>query len=268
VKESPVVDERSGVLARLVETPAALARSSRRLGRATRLTLEVMSHTRQLFPRGAGEFDQAEERLEHLNWLARNMCAIHGIRVLHRGPVPASGSVIVANHLGYLDPVALESVAPAVAIAKSEVADWPILGEAVSGLGTLFVARGDAHSGAVALRRALRLLERGISIMAFPEGTTSRGFDVLPMRRGVFGIAARIGAPIVPATIRYARVDDCWVDDQFFVPHYLRLTTRPGIVISVEFDEPFVPHPGDEPEALAEVARTIIRRNLAPGPTS
>ena len=104
---------------------------------------------------------------------------------------------------------------------------WPILGAGAAALGVLFVQRGDAWSGARALRSALRALESGVSVLGFPEGTTSRGDDVLPFRRGLFGMAQLADVPVVPIAIHYSTAELRWFGDTWFLPHYLRTAMRP-----------------------------------------
>lgn len=55
------------------------------------------------------------------------------------GNLPTEPAILVANHLGYIDPIAICSVAPAIPIAKQEVRDWPLLGGAAARYGTMFV---------------------------------------------------------------------------------------------------------------------------------
>jgi hypothetical protein len=75
-------------------------------------------------------------------------------------------------------------------------------------LGVVFVARGDAHSGARALRSAEAALAGGLPVLNFPEGTTTSGRSVLPFRSGVFGLARRTAAPVVPIALAYD--PPCW----------------------------------------------------------
>ncbi len=87
---------------------------------------------------------------------AKAILARHGVEVRTHGRPPEGPAVLVANHVSYMDPLVVSAAAPCVSIAKGETADWPLIGRGLSALGVLFVRRGDAHSGAVTLRRALR----------------------------------------------------------------------------------------------------------------
>src|SRR6185436_14021215 len=95
----------------------------------------------------------------------------------------------VANHLSYLDPIVIGAQIPVAPIAKGEVASWPLIGSVASSLNGIFVDRSSVMSRARALRRAHALLRAGVSILNFPEGTTTDGSRLLPFHRGIFGLA-------------------------------------------------------------------------------
>jgi 1-acyl-sn-glycerol-3-phosphate acyltransferase len=77
-----------------------------------------------------------------------------------------------------------------------------------------------------ALRSGLRALQKGVSVLGFPEGTTSRD-QVLPFQRGLFGLARIARVPMVPIALRYDDPAAAWVGDEWFLPHYVRTAMRP-----------------------------------------
>lgn len=233
---------------------ASVGRVGRRLSQVSGLILEA-GHDAALSGQGS-----PLEVARRLSWLAENLCAVQGLNIDVTGHVPRGPAVLVANHVGYLDPMVLCSTLPAVPIAKRELGEWPVVGAAMHALGVVMVRRGDAHDGARALRHAMRVLESGASVLVFPEGTTSRGSEVLPLRRGVFGIARRLGVPVVPAVIRYSEPLSAWVDDDWFVPHYLRTLACPTMTAHVQFCEPIEAE--GPPAALAGFVRGRMQAAL------
>lgn len=169
----------------------------------------------------AGESGPAE-RAEELRRICQRTCELHGIDVELVGQLPRGPAVFVSNHLGYIDPVVLCSLVACSPIAKSEIRAWPVVGEPLSRLNVCFVRRGSALSGAIVLRQCLRMLEAGVSVLNFPEGTTSRG-GLLPFQLGAFWLARRSGLPLVPIGMEFETPDMCWVDDEAFLPHYGRV---------------------------------------------
>ncbi|MCS6898500.1 MAG: lysophospholipid acyltransferase family protein [Myxococcales bacterium] len=199
-------------------------------------------------------------RARSLQEQLRKLMEIHGIQTSVEGVPPDGPSVVVCNHLSYLDPVIVGSLLPCAPIAKEELGGWPGFGSAARSFGVIFVRRGDPWSGARALLRAARVLRQGVSVLAFPEGTTTSGEVVLRFRWGVFGLARRLGVPVVPVRLDFEDTTLAWVGRQLFLPHYLRTAARPTSRVRVRFLDPMFPRPHDEPRLLAAHARQLIFR--------
>jgi 1-acyl-sn-glycerol-3-phosphate acyltransferase len=189
---------------------------------------------------------------------ARTILHVHGVDVRSVGRDPRGPCIIVVNHLSYLDPLVVCSLLPCIAIAKGETRAWPLIGRGLAALGVIFVQRGDAASGAVALRRALRALRAGATVLNFPEGTTSDGRSVGPFKRGIFGLAKLAGVPIVPARVVYDDDRVPWFGGQSFAPHYWRLAGVARVGAVVRFGAPIDAEPSEGADALAQRARAAV----------
>jgi 1-acyl-sn-glycerol-3-phosphate acyltransferase len=192
------------------------------------------------------------------------LCAANGVVVEQRGPLPEPGCVVVANHVSYVDTIVVPSVVPCTCIAKSEVAGWPFIGAMTRNLGVLFVVRDSTWSGALVLRRSIRALRAGITVVGFPEGTTTDGEgDLLPFKRGMFGIARRLGRPVVAATLAYEAPELAWTGDTSFLSHYLgQVARRRRNVVRLSFSTPFDPADFPTAEAMAQTVRAHIGDEL------
>lgn len=234
-------------------------RSARRLSKAGYFVFETLVHAAT----EAYEDASPRERAEHCAWVMENLCALHGIQVVQHGTLPRGPAIYVANHVSYVEPLAILSKVPGTAIAKRELGGWPVVGDAMRSLGMLLVDRGRAESGAAVLREAWRRLDDGVSLVVFPEGTTTDGSSVLPFRRGVFGLARLANVPIVPVAVRYDRSDIAWIGEDRFVPHYLKTTARQRTRVFLRFEEPIEPSRTDlDASGLAELARRRIAARL------
>jgi 1-acyl-sn-glycerol-3-phosphate acyltransferase len=237
--------------------------ATRHLGRGLFHALAELGHARSTPPRSAVE---ASHRLAGaLGAIGR----AHELVVTTRGEVPRGRALVVANHVSYLDPLAILPHCPALPLAKSEVAGWPVIGSIGAALGVMYVARDEALGRARTLRRVHDVLAAGAAVLNFPEGTTTAGDRVLPFWRGTFGIAQRLGVPVVPVTICYDDPDLAWFGGAAFVPHYLRVAARRRVTATVVFGAPMLPRTGEPAEAMAARARNVIARTLADlkGPT-
>jgi len=197
--------------------------------------------------------------------LSRGIAAVaraHDLEISVRGELPHGPALLVANHVSYLDPIAILSQCAAIPIAKGDVAGWPIIGAVGRGLGVVFVQRDRPAKRVATLRRVHDLLAAGAPVLNFPEGTTTRGTHVAPFWRGTFGIAQRLGVPVVPVAIRYRDPRLAWVDGETFLPHYARVAARERIDVTLTFCPAMPPRTGEPPEDYALRARNAIARAL------
>ena len=198
--------------------------------------------------------DGAHRLAATLGMIARSQ----GLRVRVAGELPRMPALLVCNHVSYLDVLAILPLCPAVPMAKLEVADWPIIGLLAKQLGVTFIDRSDALLRAAALRRIARLLNQGISVLNFAEGTTTEGHTVAPFWRGSFGIAQRYAIPVVPMAIRYDDPKMAWTGGAAFLPHYVAASQKQQIGISLVIGSPLYPRTGEPVEHFAARAQQSV----------
>jgi 1-acyl-sn-glycerol-3-phosphate acyltransferase len=232
------------------------ARAALRLARLSGHAFETIGRER-LRPSGGAEATR-RHRAARLRAACAQLCDVHGFELELEGALPPAPCLLVSNHVSYVDAPVLGSLGPCTVVAKGEVQRWPLIGSSAEALGVLFVRRGDVSSGARVLRTALRALGAGVSVLAFPEGTTSDGRRVLPFRRGLFGVARIAQVPVVPLAIRYAADELRWVGEEWFLPHYLRTAMRARSIVRVRVGPPLSPR-SPSAEALAQAARAQVR---------
>lgn len=239
-----------------------LLRASRRTSRTALLLADAAAHIkRQLLPLPDGP-NATLRRQAYASFVAENVCAMNGFDTRVSGPLPRTPTILVCNHVGWQDPLLITRVVPSLAVAKLEVAAWPLIGEIARGVDFMFVDRRSPHSGARVLLRAKTLLERGASILTFPEGTTTKGDDVLPLRRGMFGLARLTGVAITPIALTYVDADAPWIGDETFLPSFYRAVARRQTRSYLDFGAPIVPRIDESAQSLAERARAVIRTML------
>ena len=109
--------------------------------------------------------------------------------------------IIAANHCSYLDPP-LVGVAFRRGIhylARKSLLDWPVLGPIFPRLNVIPVDQKNADRSA--LMGAIRVVREGGAVLIFPEGTRSRDGRLQSGQAGIGMIAAKTGAPVLPARI-------------------------------------------------------------------
>ncbi|HEX7625048.1 MAG TPA: lysophospholipid acyltransferase family protein [Anaeromyxobacteraceae bacterium] len=209
--------------------------------------------------RGAADREGARERALVLREASRRVLDLHEIELDVRGPLPLGAAIVASNHVSWLDPLVVASVLPCVPISKADVSGWPVIGSLARELGVVFFSRGDAGSGAQVLRAAASALAHGLSVLNFPEGTTTIGASVLTFRKGLFGLARTANVPVFPAAIAYDPTDLAWVGDAPFLPHYLKLAGGRRARAVLRFGEPLEPaaHPTAADLAAATRERVL-----------
>ena len=208
---------------------------------------------------GRGRFarDGIAGRAARLHAACAEIAEIHNLKLGIRGAWPTSPVVIVANHISYLDPIAIAAMLPCAPIAKSEVASWPVIGTAASELGVIFVKRDSMASRVSALRTALATLRAGVPVVNFPEGTTTNGTQLLPFQRGIFGLARLAGVQILPVAVRCAR-ELAWHGNAPFVPHYMSMARLPAPELRLDLGQPIDPAYFGSDEEVAALAHHRI----------
>jgi len=143
----------------------------------------------------------------HISRWARLARRCLGLRVTASGPLPAPGSLVVANHQSYADIAVVGGLFAAVYAARHDMRRWPLLGALAASGATIFINRQNRRAGVRGVGRVAEALAAGATVIAFPEGTTGSGDDLLPLRTGIFQAAVVAGAPVVPAAVRYLELD-------------------------------------------------------------
>ena len=111
--------------------------------------------------------------------------------------------IFMSNHVSNLDPPMLCPLIPrrTSVLAKKTVWRIPILGPALDLAEIVPVERENRESAIQSIRRAGEVMQHGINMTLFPEGTRSRDGRLLPFKKGPFHLAAETGFPVVPITI-------------------------------------------------------------------
>lgn len=121
--------------------------------------------------------------------------------------IPKSGALIIAgNHLSNADPPAIGAFAGLVRdsrfMAKKELFAIPVLGWFFRRCGYISVDRKRAIGDFGALEEAIAALERGESVIMFPEGTRSKTGKPQKPKSGVGLLVYKTGAPVLPVKVQ------------------------------------------------------------------
>jgi 1-acyl-sn-glycerol-3-phosphate acyltransferase len=115
--------------------------------------------------------------------------------------------MIIANHISWLDTVILLKLQFMQFIGKIEMLQWPILRIIIQAGGTIFVDRNNKKTILSINKTITNLLTSGATIGLFPEGRTSDGLQLLPLKSAFLEAALRAKSHICPIVISYIKHD-------------------------------------------------------------
>jgi lyso-ornithine lipid O-acyltransferase len=183
-------------------------------------------------------------------YVHRLFLTLIGVRIHLSGITPQGRSLVVSNHVSWLDISVLGAVMPLSFIAKSEVAGWPVIGTFAKLQRSIFIDRARKKETLAANHAIARRLTKGDVMVLFAEGTTSDGNRVMPFRSSLIGAAqAALGAnddsiSLQPLAIVYThrnglpltrrdRPHIAWYGDMALGPHLLQCLMQGPIDVKV-----------------------------------
>ena len=119
---------------------------------------------------------------------------------------PRRPYVAVSNHESYADIFLISHLPWEMKwLAKEALFRIPCMGWTMRLAGDIPVRRGVRGSAVAALAACRDRLEKRVSVMIFPEGTRSKGGELLPFKDGAFSLAIETGSPILPIVVAGTR---------------------------------------------------------------
>ena len=194
----------------------------------------------------------------------RFFASLAGMKIEVIGEPPHPPFFLVANHLSYVDIAALRAVVTGIFVAKKEIDSWLLAGRMVRGMGNIYIDRGNRRDIPRAGDEIIAKLNEGEGVIVFPEGTSTKGENVLPFNSSFFEFAARTDLPVSYVSISYRTPEGqppasqmiCWWDDISFIEHMLRLFTLQGFTAVLSFGESEIVNT-DRKQLASELRRKV-----------
>ena len=212
----------------------------------------------------------ATGRHERIRWWSAGVLRAAGLQLQVSGVKPRPGAtLIVANHISWLDIVAIHAAAPhARFVSKADVLKWPLLGWLIRGAGTLFIERERKRDAVRVVHAMAEALKAGDTVAVFPEGTTGAGPELLPFHANLLQAAVATGTPVQPVVLRFSDAQGRFssavefLGETTLLQSVWRVVTARGLTAHVELLPPVGTEHADR-RALAEHLRELIAERLA-----
>jgi 1-acyl-sn-glycerol-3-phosphate acyltransferase len=213
----------------------------------------------------------------------RLVLALFGVRVVVRGTPPgATPTLVVSNHVSWLDIPVLGSLRPLSFIAKSEIAGWPVIGWLAKLQRSVFIDRSRRSATAEVNAAVAHRLARGEAIVLFAEGTTGDGNRILPFRSSLIGAARTALADpaldqlhLQPLAVSYVRRNGlpvtrrdrpeiAWYGDMDLAPHLAGFVRGGPIDAVVTWGEPIPFSAASDRKRATALAEAAVREAARP----
>ena len=174
---------------------------------------------------------------------AQMVAAIAGMKIKVRGEAPRPPFFLVSNHLSYMDIVLLATRLDCVFVAKSEVANWPVIGPLCRSMKTIFINRNLRRDIPQALASMKQAIDEGSGVVLFAEGTSTAGATVAPFKPSLLELAAQAHMPVHYVSLSYrtpqkappAQRAVCWWGEMTFPKHLFELLALRGFEAELVF---------------------------------
>lgn len=206
------------------------------------------------------------------------VCLIYRIKIRTKGIADTDNHVIfVGNHLSYIDISVIGSTLPATFISKADVRKWPIFGILAILTQTVFIER-TREAAARCIKDIKKSLDKGRSLILFPEGTSTQGLNVLPFKSSVFDLFLssdlRDDILIQPFTISIQKINGhpvknakehdlyAWYGDMTMLPHLWSLGKSTGVELLLSFHPTRAANQYHDRKILAQDCHRDVKRGL------
>ncbi len=193
----------------------------------------------------------------------KTMGTLAGLRVRTEGN-PRAGALLLANHVSWLDILALAGTSRAIFVAHSGLSLHGGLKWLCDQNDTVFITRdrrGSVANQVSQVRAALG--ERPLTI--FPEGTTGDGTRLLPFKSSLLSAVEPLAGevPIQPVALDYADAPEiAWFEDEPGLANVRRILARPKVDLTIRFLDPLSGDQLANRKTMTAAAQDAIGRAL------
>ncbi|WP_206790642.1 1-acyl-sn-glycerol-3-phosphate acyltransferase [Amycolatopsis sp. MtRt-6] len=209
-----------------------------------------------------------------LRLVFRGMLRAFGVRLDIRGgadflTAPAGrGALVVNNHISWLDIVAINALRPMRALAKKEIAGWPVLGGLVRRGGSIFLDRERLTTLPATMASLADALRTGSLVSVTPEGTTWCGLASGRFTTATFQAAIDGGVPVRPIALRYRLADGretsrpAFIGPESLIASLRRVAALRGLVLEIHVCPEIAPGRAETRRELAALAEAAVHSAL------
>lgn len=218
----------------------------------------VLYYSRRMFP---GPNPVPRIFLGGIAWLA-------GVEIATTGTRPRGGALFLANHVSWIDIPAVAGATGSAFVAHDGLAAFSLLRWLCAMNDTVFVARHDRKSVAQQVAQVREAIRDTGALTIFPEGTTSDGTALLPIKSSLLSALDSLpdGVVVQPLWLDYgpdvARL--AWVGEEHGLDNFLRILARgQPVELTLHFLTPLTGEALANRKTIAAAASAAILQAMA-----
>ncbi|MDG5489372.1 lysophospholipid acyltransferase family protein [Sphingomonas sp. BGYR3] len=196
-----------------------------------------------------------------------SVARVCGARVRTIGTPLRRDVFFVANHVSWIDILALGGASGTAFVAKAELATAPMVGWLAGLNRTVYVKRENRMGVADQINTLRNALADNWSITVFPEGTTTDNASLLPFKTPMLRVLEPPppGVLVQPVVLFYGAVGEeiGWIGEEGGLNNARRVLSRRGsFPVEVHYLDPFDPNDVPGRKAIAAESRRRIEERL------
>lgn len=207
---------------------------------------------------------------------AREMAAAFNIELICNSNIPDNeSSLLVGNHIGFIDIVCLLALQDGVCITSLEMKNTPVLGQIADLGGCAYVDRKNRMSIQDELKDIINVLKNDFRVVLYAESVASNGEQVLPFKKTLMTAAGLAGRPIRPFVFNFVKVNGgpvlfehrdslCWYGDDNFFTAIWRSFKLDSVACEIEFLPLVHPKPEEDRSQLAKTVHDMVSARYRP----
>ena len=198
------------------------------------------------------------------------------VQVICKNPISHDeASLLIGNHVGFIDILALISVVPGVFITSREMGNAPGLGQITKVAGCTYVDRVNYRKIHEELKDLIQVLKDGHRVVLYAESVASNGEQVLPFKKTLLMAAGLAEVPIRPFVFNFRKVNGgpvkfehrdalCWHGDITFFQSIWGALQLESLVCEIEFLPLLFTKPEDHRTEIAQNLHAMVSEKYVP----
>lgn len=213
---------------------------------------------------------------KNCQFYARLIAKAFGLQVVCKNPIPENeNSLLVGNHIGFVDIVALYTLCDGIFITSLEMKKTPGLGQICDLAACAYVDRKNRMNLHEELKGITDVLKQGFRVVLYAESVASNGEQVLPFKKTLMMSAGFAGKPLRPFVFNFRQVNGgpvlyehrdavCWYGKQTFLPAIWRSMHLDSVVCEIEFLPLLFPEANEDRTQLAKKVHDAVSEKYIP----